>query len=87
MIPCDTESIQKEYQILLNELKMFNEELLDKPRVLAITKSDLVDEELKELLRPELPADIPHIFISSVANIGIQELKDLLWKVMNEEPF
>lgn len=83
MIPSDTESIRKEYDILVNELKMFNEELLDKPRVLAITKSDLIDEELKELLAPEIPKGIPHIFISSLANIGIQELKDLLWKVMN----
>lgn len=85
MISCDSEDIQKEYDILLNELKMFNEELLDKPRVLAITKCDLLDEELKEMLKPELPKGIPTVFISSVAQEGIQELKDLLWKVMNKE--
>ncbi|MGB1121580.1 MAG: GTPase ObgE, partial [Saprospiraceae bacterium] len=65
MIPADTESITKEYQILLNELKMYNPELLDKPRILAITKADLIDEELKELLLPDIPKKIPHIFISS----------------------
>ncbi len=84
MIPCDTESIQKEYEILLHELEMFNPELLDKPRILAITKSDMVDEELKELLKPELPKGVPYLFISSVAQQGIQELKDLLWKTVNE---
>ncbi len=88
MIPADTESITKEYQILLNELKMYNPELLDKPRILAITKADLIDEELKELLLPDIPKKIPHIFISSVAQIGLTELKDLLWKTLNkkEEP-
>ena len=84
MVPADTESIQKEYDILLNELKMYNEELLYKPRVLAISKSDMLDAEMKELLQPELPKDVPVVFISSVAQQGIQELKDLLWKVMNE---
>jgi GTPase len=85
MIPADTENIQKEYGVLLNELKMYNEELLFKPRVLAITKSDLIDEELKELLEPELPKDIPHLFISSVTQQGLRELKDLLWQTMNKE--
>ena len=79
MIPADTESISKEYDILLNELQMYNEELLHKPRVLAITKADLLDEELKELLEPEIPKDIPYLFISSVAQQGLQELKDMLW--------
>ncbi len=87
VIPSDTDSIQKEYDILVNELKMYNEELLDKPRVLAITKSDLIDDELKELLEPEIPEDIPYLFISSVAQQGLQELKDLLWDVMNKELF
>jgi GTP-binding protein len=63
---------------------MFNPELLDKPRILAITKSDMVDDELKELLKPELPKGVPYLFISSVAQQGIQELKDLLWKTINE---
>ncbi len=85
MIPCDSDSIQKEYDILLNELKLYNKELLDKPRVLAITKSDLVDEELKELLKPEIPENIPYVFISSVAQLGLTELKDLLWKTINTE--
>lgn len=85
MIPCDSDNIQKEYDVLVNELKMFNEELLFKPRVLALTKSDLIDEELKELLLPEIPKEIPHIFISSMTQKGIVELKDLLWKVMNTE--
>ncbi|GJM31517.1 MAG: GTPase Obg [Saprospiraceae bacterium] len=84
MIPCDTDSIQKEYKILLHELEMFNPELLDKPQILAITKSDMIDDELKELLLPELPKDIPHIFISSVAQKGIQELKDMLWTTVND---
>jgi GTP-binding protein len=83
MIPCDTESIQKEYKILLNELEQFNPELLDKPRILAITKSDLIDEELKALLTPEIPKEIPHLFISAVAQKGTQELKDLLWETIN----
>ena len=85
MIPCDTENIQKEYDILLNELKQFNPELLDKPRVLAITKSDMIDQELKELLVPELPKDIPYLFISSVAQQGLTELKDLLWTTINKD--
>lgn len=82
MIPCDTDDIQKEYNILLNELKMYNEELLDKPRLLAITKSDMIDDELKELLENEIPKDLPHLFISSVAQQGLTELKDLLWETM-----
>ncbi|MFK8010277.1 MAG: GTPase ObgE [Saprospiraceae bacterium] len=83
MVPADTDNIKKEYEILLNELKMFNPELLDKPRILAITKSDLIDEELKEMLQPELPEGIDILFISSVAQIGLEELKDKLWAVMN----
>ena len=85
MIPADTENIGKEYEILLNELKMYNEELLDKPRILAISKSDLIDEELKALLKPEIPKGIPYLFISSVTQQGLTELKDLLWKTINEE--
>lgn len=83
MIPCDTDSIQKEYDILLNELKMYNADLLDKPRVLAITKCDLADEELLTLLKPEIPKGIPHVLISSFTEQGLQALKDLLWQVMN----
>jgi len=83
MIPCDTEDIKNEYQILLKELELFNVELLDKPRLLAITKSDLIDEELKEMLMPEIPEGIDHIFISAVAQQGLVELKDKLWKILN----
>jgi GTP-binding protein len=82
MVPADSENIRKEYEVLLHELEMYNPELLDKPRLLAITKADLVDEELKELLRPEIPADLPYLFISSVAQIGLQELKDRLWQML-----
>lgn len=84
MIPADSEDIKKEFDILLNELKMFNPELLDKPRLLAITKSDLLDDELKTLLEPEFPENIPAIFISSVAQQGLQQLKDMLWEVINK---
>jgi len=85
MVPCDADDIQKEYAILLNELKMYNPELLDKPKVLAITKCDIADQELRELLKPGLPKGIPTVFISSVAQEGLQELKDLLWKTMADD--
>lgn len=85
MIPADSDDIQKEYDILLNELKMFNEELLDKPHILAITKADLIDEELKDLIEPEIPKNVPYLFISSVAQLGITELKDLLWETITRE--
>lgn len=85
MIPADTDDIKREYEILLNELEMYNPELLDKPRVLALSKSDLIDEELKEMLLPEIPKDIPYLFISSATQQGLTELKDLLWKTINED--
>ncbi len=85
MIPSDSEDIKKEYGILLNELKMFNEELLDKPHILAITKSDLIDDELKEMITEELPENVPHIFISAITQQGITELKDLLWQTLNSD--
>lgn len=85
MVPCDSDDIKKEYNILLHELAAYNPELLDKPRILAITKADLVDEELKELLEADLPEDVPYRFISSVAQQGIDELKDLLWHTVNKE--
>jgi GTP-binding protein len=85
MVPADTSrSIKEEYEILLNELKQFNPELMQKPHLLAITKSDMLDEELKEEMSKDLP-NIPSIFISSVAQQGITELKDMLWKAINEE--
>jgi len=83
MIPSDTVDIKKEYQILLNELEQYNPELLDKKRILAITKCDLVDNELIEMLKVGLP-DIPQVFISAVANYNIDKLKDLIWKMLNE---
>lgn len=83
LIPADSDDIKKEYDILLNELKKHNPELLDKQRLLAISKSDMLDEELKEALTQEIPEDIPFLFISSVAQTGLQELKDKLWKMLN----
>ena len=77
--------IKKEYEVLLGELKNFNPEMLDKHRVLAITKCDLLDEELIEMLKETLPTDLPVVFISSVTGQGIQELKDVLWKELNSE--
>ena len=83
MIPAETLEVHNEYKILLNELKQFNPELLDKNRLLAITKSDLLDNELIEEIKTDLP-DIPYIFISSVAQKGLDELKDMIWKELNE---
>lgn len=84
MVPCDSKNIRDEFSILLNELRQFNPELLDKSRVLAITKSDMLDKELMEEMSKELPPDIPCVFISSVAQQGLEELKDLLWKELNK---
>ncbi len=83
MIPADTEDIKKEYKILQNELKQYNPELLDKPRVLAITKSDMLDEELEKMLKKELPRNVKSIFISSVTGKNIPQLKDLIWEAIN----
>jgi GTPase len=86
MIACDTErGIKAEFTILMRELELYNPELLDKPRILAITKCDLIDEEMQELMREELPEGIPSVFISAVAQKGLVELKDLLWRTINEE--
>lgn len=84
MIPADSKDIKKEYKILVNELKQYNPELLDKPRLLAITKSDMLDDELEKLLKKELPKNIKHIFISSVSGKNIQQLKDLLWQTLTQ---
>lgn len=80
MVPADSRDIRSEYDVLLNELRKYNPELLDKKRLLAVTKSDMLDEELMEAIAKELPPDIPGVFISSVTNQGIVELKDLIWK-------
>jgi len=83
MVPADADNIAKEYEILLGELKKYNPELLDKNRLLAVSKSDMLDEELKEEIAKRLPKDLPYLFISSVAQQGLTELKDLIWKKLN----
>jgi len=83
MIPADTDDIAKEYRILLGELEAYNPELLDKSRILAISKSDLLDNELKHEIREQLP-DLPYIFISSITGEGIKGLKDMLWEALNQ---
>lgn len=86
MVPADTNrSIKEEYQILLKELNEYNAELMHKPRVLAITKADMLDDELMEEMKKEVPADIPSVFISSVAQKNIDQLKDLLWTEINKQ--
>lgn len=80
MIPADSKDIKNEYSILLNELRKYNPELLDKKRLLAITKADMLDDELRAELRKEVPNELPVVFISAVTNHGITELKDLIWK-------
>ena len=85
MVPGDTDDIKREYEVLLNELRQFNPELLDKHRVLAVTKCDLLDDELIEMLKETLPQDLPVVFISAVTGFGLDELKDVLWAEMNAE--
>lgn len=84
MVPADSDDVKKQYQILVNELKMYNPELLDKKRVLAVTKCDLIDDEIKKSIKKHLPK-IPTVFISSVVGQGIDELKDLLWNSINSD--
>lgn len=83
LIPADSDDIHKEYEVLLNELKKHNPELLDKERLLAISKSDMLDDELQEEIKKEMPSGVPFLFFSSLAQIGLQELKDQLWKMLN----
>ena len=85
MVPADSDDIRKDYEILLNELKEFNPELADKSRVLAISKSDMLDDELRDELAKELPEGVPAVFISAVTGEGLTELKDLLWREINSE--
>jgi GTP-binding protein len=85
MVPGDTDDIKHEYEILLNELRQFNPEMLAKHRVLAVTKCDLLDEELIEMLKDTLPQDLPVVFISAVTGFGLEELKDVLWRELNAE--
>jgi len=84
MIPADSKDIKKEYKILLNELKQFNPELLNKGRILAITKCDMLDEEMMKLMKKELPRTIPSVFISSHTQLGLPALKDMLWAKLND---
>lgn len=84
IIPADSDDIRKEYKILINELKLYNPELLHKPKMLAITKSDLIDDELEKLLKKELPKDLDCIFISSITGKNIPKLKDKIWEMLNE---
>jgi GTP-binding protein len=83
LVPADSKGIRQEYEVLLNELKKYNPELLDKKRLLAISKSDMLDEELMEAIKKELPTDLPSVFISSVTNKGLTELKDLIWRSLH----
>ena len=85
MIPADSDDIRKEYAVLCHELETFNPDLVEKPRVLAITKCDMLDDELIEQMREELPDGVSTVFISSVAQMGLTELKDLLWRTINDE--
>ncbi|MFT5943015.1 MAG: GTP-binding protein, partial [Sediminicola sp.] len=87
LIPADSKDISKEYEILLDELRRYNEELLDKERLVVISKSDMLDEELISEMRVEIEKDLngtPYMFISSVAQKGIVELKDRLWAMLND---
>ncbi len=84
LIPADSNDHKKEFGILVNELEQYNPELLHKKFIIAISKSDMLDDELKAAVKKEMPEGIPHVFISSITNKGLTELKDLLWKVLNE---
>ncbi|MCR4765212.1 MAG: GTPase ObgE [Bacteroidaceae bacterium] len=85
MVPADADDVKKEFELLLNELIHFNPELADKQRVLAITKCDMLDEELMQEMEKTLPEGVPHVFISSITGLGIQQLKDLLWSELQKE--
>jgi GTP-binding protein len=85
LIPCESDHIKADYEILENELRNFNPEMLDKKRILAITKCDLIDDELIEMLKSDLPDDVPCVFISSASTFGLNDLKDLIWKELNSE--
>ena len=85
LLPADSDDHKKEFEILVNELEKYNPELLHKQFIIAISKSDMLDDELKKGIEKNLPSNIPHLFISSVAQQGLIELKDLLWKSLNEK--
>lgn len=85
MVPSDADDIEAEYRVLLGELEKFNPQLMDKHRILAISKSDMLDDELIEEIRKTLPDDVPHVFISAVTGQGLSELKDTLWRAVTDE--
>lgn len=85
LIPADSKDHRKEFEILLNELKEYNPEMLQKDFLIAISKSDMLDDELKEAIQKELPENIPHVFISSITQQGLTQLKDLLWRLLNKK--
>lgn len=82
MIPADSDDIRRDYDILLGELTQYNPELLDKQRLLAVTKCDMLDDELIAQMRAHLPEGVPSLFISSVSGLNIQQLKDMLWEAL-----
>jgi GTPase len=84
LIPADSNDHKKEFSILRNELKKYNPEMLQKDFIIAVSKSDMLDDELKAAIKKELPKKIPHLFISSVTSLGLQDLKDLLWQTLNK---
>ena len=84
MVPADSDDVAADYQTLVNELRLYNPELLDKRRVLAVTKCDMLDDELSTAIKKTLPTDVPCVMISSVARTGLEQLKDLLWKAIND---
>ncbi len=85
MVPADTDDISQAYEVLLHELEQFNPQLMDKPRLLAISKSDMLDQELMDEIAKTLPADLPHVFISAVTGYGLTELKDMLWGAITDD--
>ncbi|TVR83458.1 MAG: GTPase ObgE [Saprospirales bacterium] len=85
LVSAESDSISNEYHTLLKELEKYNPELLDKPRLLVISKADLIDDEIKGWIKGELPEELPHLFISSVAHQGLQELKDKIWELLHQE--
>lgn len=85
LVECETSSIKDSYEVLLNELRKYNPEILDKHRILAVTKCDLIDNELISLLKEDLPADVPVVFISAATGMGLDELKNIIWRELNSE--
>lgn len=85
LVDCEANSIKDSYEVLLNELRKYNPEILDKQRILAVTKCDLIDDELISLLRQDLPEDVPVVFISAATGMGLEELKNVIWRELNSE--